>query len=205
MTFPRTYASEETRMTPKTARFGSGRRLGLWLVLPVLASWIWATQGGVQDAKLDATDTQVLIQAQYLFQLAKGNDWPAESKAGPFVVAVHGTQALAEMLASKYAAHPIGSQALTVQAVESPQDLAEAQAPQVLYSEASGEELEALLDAVKGRPTLVVTALQPSLVPGATVNLIQVNNQLRYEINVRDAEKRGILVGNRIASWAVQR
>jgi len=205
MTFPRTYASEETRMTPKTARFGAGRRLGLWLVLPVLASWIWATQGGVQDAKLDATDTQVLIQAQYLFQLAKGNDWPAESKAGPFVVAVHGKQALVDMLASKYAAHPIGSQALTVQAVESPEDLAEAQAPQVLYSEASGEELDALLNAAQGRPPLAVTALQPSLVPGATVNLIQVNNQLRYEINVRDAEKRGILVGNRIASWAVQR
>jgi hypothetical protein len=121
------------------------------------------------------------------------------------VVAVHGKQALADMLAAKYAAHPIGSQSLTVLAVAGPEDLAVVQAPQVLYSEATGEELERVLNAVKGQPTLVVTALQPSLVPGATVNLIQVNNQLRYEINVRDAEKRGILVGNRIASWAVQR
>ena len=75
----------------------------------------------------------------------------------------------------------------------------------VLYTEATGPELDRILGAVKGQPTLVVTAMQQSLPPGVGVNLYPSDNQLRYEINFQEAEKRGILVGNRIASWAVNR
>jgi len=65
--------------------------------------------------------------------------------------------------------------------------------------------LKDLLAAVKGQPTLVVTALQPELLSGVSFNLIKKGDNLRYEINFQDAEKRGILVGNRLASWAIQR
>ena len=56
-----------------------------------------------------------------------------------------------------------------------------------------------------GRPILVVTALQPELAEGVGINLFTSSNQLRYEINLQAAEDRGILVGNRILSWAVER
>jgi hypothetical protein len=172
------------------------------MLLPVLATLIWAVQGGTQDAKLDTTDTQLVLKGQYLFQFAKGNDWPEAAKSGPFVVAVHNKPALAEELATKYSNNPIGSQPLTIQSISDPGEL---EAPHVLYTEAEGEALKALLDAVKGKPTLVVTALQPSLLSGVCFNLIKQGNSLRYEINAKDAEKRGILVGNRLVSWAIQR
>ena len=65
--------------------------------------------------------------------------------------------------------------------------------------------MKAVLSAVKGKPTLVVTALQTSLLSGVCFNLIKQGDNLRYEINAKDAEKRGILVGNRLVSWAIQR
>ena len=172
------------------------------MLLPLVATLIWAAQGGPQDAKLDTTDTQLVLKGQYLFQFAKGNDWPEASKSGPFVLAVHNKPALAEELATKYSNNPIGSQPLTVQSIS---DASELDAPHVLYSEAEGDDLKALLSAVKGEPTLVVTALQPSLLSGVCFNLIKQGNSLRYEINAKDAEKRGILVGNRLVSWAIQR
>ena len=172
------------------------------LLLPVLATLIWAVQGGTQDAKLDTTDTQLVLKGQYLFQFAKGNDWPEAAKSGPFVLAVHNKPALAEELATKYSNNPIGSQPLTVQSISGPSEL---DAPHVLYTEAEGDALQAVLSAVKGKPTLVVTALQPSLLSGVCFNLIKQGNSLRYEINAKDAEKRGILVGNRLVSWAIQR
>jgi hypothetical protein len=187
---------------PAPMRLTALRRWGLWLLLPVLATLIWAVQGGTQDPKLDTTDTQVLVTGQYLFQFAKGNDWPEMSKSGPFLVAVHGKPSLVEELASKYASHPIGSQPLRVVGFE---DLDTVGTPHMLYTEATGPELVAVLEAVKDASTMVVTFGQEALVAGATVNLFGSGRQIRYEINARDAEKRGILIGNRIASWAVQR
>ena len=140
------------------------------MLLPLVATLIWAVQGGPQDAKLDTTDTQLVLKGQYLFQFAKGNDWPEASKSGPFVLAVHNKPALAEELATKYSNNPIGSQPLTVQSIS---DASELDAPHVLYSEAEGDDLKALLSAVKGEPTLVVTALQPSLLSGVCFNLIK--------------------------------
>ena len=202
MTSSGTYAMTRRRFASIPTCLLPGRRWGLWLAFPAFAMLVWAAQSGIQDPQLDTTDTQLLLKGQYLFQLAKGNDWPEESKSGPFVVAVHGKPALVAELAAKYASHPIGSQPLRVVEVS---DFAEVGQPHVLYTESSGPELTAVVAAVKNQPTLVVTYGQDKLVPGTAVNLFGSDRQLRYEINVQDAEKRGILVGNRIASWAVQR
>ena len=197
------------RSQQAVSRFGQKLTGASWTrwakVLPLLlvaSTLIWAVQGGPQDAKLDTTDTQLVLKGQYLFQFAKGNDWPQASKSGPFVLAVHNKPALAEELATKYSNNPIGAQPLTVQSINGPNEL---DAPHVLYTEAEGDALRAVLDAVKGKPTLVVTALQPSLLSGVCFNLIKQGDNLRYEINAKDAEKRGILVGNRLVSWAIQR
>ena len=74
------------------------------------------------------------------------------------MLAVHNKPALAEELATKYSNNPIGSQPLTVQSIS---DAPVNWTHLVLYSEAEGDDLKALLSAVKGEPTLVVTALQP--------------------------------------------
>ena len=44
-----------------------------------------------------------------------------------------------------------------------------------------------------------------ALSKGVTVNLIVHEGLLRYELNQQDADRRGVLVGNRITSWAVKR
>ena len=99
-------------------RLGQSRVWSIWWMAPVLATLIWAVQGGVQDPKLDRTDTQIALKGMYLFQFAKGNDWPSSVKSGPFVVAIHGKPALVENLAQKYAAAAIGSQSLRIESVE---------------------------------------------------------------------------------------
>ena len=58
-------------------------------MLVVAATCICAVQGGIGDPVLDSTDPRLGVKGQYLFHLAKGNDWPEEAKSGPFVVAIH--------------------------------------------------------------------------------------------------------------------
>jgi hypothetical protein len=178
------------------------RRASLWVGLPLLAFVAWAFQGGVQDPKLDTTDTQLVLKSLMLGQFVKANQWPTSEGAGTFDVAVHNKPALVEALAPKFAGSAIGAAPLRVLSLNKAD---EADAPRLLYTEATGQELDEVLRAVKGDATLVVTAFQPTLVEGVTINFFISNDGLKYEINPEEAEKRGILLGNIIMSCAASR
>lgn len=180
---------------------GIGVRLGGALVL-ALALGAWMVQGVMQDPKLDTSNTVLPLKAQYLFQFAKGNDWPAEVKQGPFTIAVHDNEELVEELASKYAMQPIGSQTLQIVNLEGS---VLKEHVHMLYTEAQGSELSQLLSATMDLPVLVVTSTPEGIPTGAVINFLSQEGFIKYELDVRHAEARRLLVGNRILSWAVVR
>ena len=187
----------------RTPAFQHGIRRGLlWVGLPLIAFVVWAFQGGVQDPQLDTTDTQLVLKSLMLGQFVKANQWPASEGAGTFDVVVHNKPALVEALAPKFAGSAIGAAPLRVLSLEK---ASEVDAPRLLYTEASGPELEEVLRAVKGEATMVVTAFQPTLKEGVTINFFISNDGLKYEISPEEAEKRGILLGNIIMSCAASR
>ena len=187
----------------RTPAFQHGIRRGLlWMGLPLIAFVAWAFQEGVQDPKLDTTDTQLVLKSLMLGQFVKANQWPASEGAGTFDVVVHNKPALVEALAPKFAGSAIGAAPLRVLSLEK---ASEVDAPRLLYTEASGPELEEVLRAVKGEATMVVTAFQPTLKEGVTINFFISNDGLKYEISPEEAEKRGILLGNIIMSCAASR
>ena len=187
----------------RTPAFQHGIRRGLlWVGLPLIAFVAWAFQGGVQDPQLDTTDTQLVLKSLMLGQFVKANQWPSSEGAGTFDVVVHNKPALVEALAPKFAGSAIGAAPLRVLSLEK---ASEVDAPRLLYTEASGPELEEVLRAVKGEATMVVTAFQPILKEGVTINFFISNDGLKYEISPEEAEKRGILLGNIIMSCAASR
>ena len=78
------------------------QRALLWVGLPIVVLAAWAFQGGVQDPKLDTTDTQLVLKSLMLGQFVKANQWPASEGAGTFDVAVHNKPALVEALARAF-------------------------------------------------------------------------------------------------------
>ena len=52
---------------------------------------------------------------------------------------------------------------------------------------------------------MVITAVQEAMPTGAVVNFLSEEGRTKYELNLSNAEQRGLLVGNRILSWAVER
>lgn len=178
------------------------QRALLWVGFPMVVLAVWAFQEGVQDPKLDTTDTQLVLKSLMLGQFVKANQWPASVGAGTFDVVVHDKPALVEALAPKFAGSAIGAAPLRVLSLANADDM---DAPRLLYTEATGPELDQVLRAVKGDATLVVTAFQPTLKEGVTINFFISNDGLKYEINPEEAEKRGILLGNIIMSCAASR
>ena len=173
-----------------------------WLALGALVAAFWAFQAGQQDPKLDTTDPHLLTTAQYLYHFAKDNDWPEASKQGPFVIGVKDNPALVRIFAENYGTPPIGDQPLRLEELD---DEGDCGGHAHLLHRRQGDELEADLKRIGGRPTLVMTRGLEALSKGVTVNLIVHEGLLRYELNQQDADRRGVLVGNRITSWAVTR
>ena len=153
---------------------------------------------------LDDTDTRAIMMANFLFHFSAFNDWPEETKNGPFVIGIYGNDRLAQELLAKYSLKPIGGQVLEIQSwpagAPPPREYV-----QVLYVEGWGLASRAVLDSAAGAPTLVVTQAEGALDSGATINFIAVDNRIRYELNAEEAAGRGLLIGNRIASWAISR
>ena len=189
-------------MDPKRSFRFVPKRLTLGWMLLGGAFLIWAFQAMPQDPKLDTTDPHLLTTAQYLYHFAKDNDWPASSKTGPFLIGVHDNPALVKVFSENYGAPPIGDQPLQFLSVESGDAT---KGLHIFYTDAKDEDLAQQLKSLGAAPTLVMTRDLDALESGVTVNLMVHDGLLRYELNHPDAENRGLLVGNRIASWAVER
>jgi|1048.fasta_scaffold13051_3 hypothetical protein len=168
------------------------------LVLGILA-WTAAVRGqGLQEARIDETDTRAVMKANFVYHFAAGNDWPDEVKRGNFRVAVIGNDRLYRELVDKYALKPIGAQSLEVVRVE-PGELSGFY--HIVYAEAS--DLRRIASAIGSKPTLLVTERAGALAEGATINFVVRNNRILYEIDSAAASRRGVLLGSKILSWAV--
>ena len=163
---------------------------------------VLGVSSGTTGPQADTTDPHLLTTAQYLYHFAKDNDWPEGSKQGPFVIGVKDNPALVRIFAENYGTPPIGDQPLRLEELD---EEGAVEGMHIFYTDAQGDELQADLKRIGGSPTLVMTRGLEALARGVTVNLIVHEGLLRYELNQQDADRRGVLVGNRITSWAVTR
>jgi hypothetical protein len=58
--------------------------------------------------------------------------------------------------------------------------------------------------ALADTPTVLVSDSPDGLEQGALINFVSIGNRIRYEINAADAGKKGVLIGNKIMTWAVK-
>ena len=174
---------------------------GIAIIAGLGLAWIQGDQGG---PKLDAADTIAITKASFLFQFARSNDWPEETKEGNFKIGIHGNRILFNFLVEKYSNQSIGSQMLEVVWYE---EAEMSEYTHILYSESEGEDLARLIKSTGNQPVMVVTSVNGELkMPkGSVMNFVIQSSKIRYELDMDNAILRGLVVGNRILSWAVTR
>ena len=138
-------------------------------------------------------------------QFARSNDWPRDKKQGHFRIGIQGNTALYNLLVDKYAGQSIGSQILEIIEIDDTPQMSEF--IHVLYTESKGDQLMNLINSTAEKPIMVVTSVDTDTVmpEGAVVNFVVQTSRIRYELDMENALKRGLIVGNRILSWAITR
>lgn len=153
------------------------------------------------DQGIPEDDTVAMIRANYLYQFASNNNWPAETKKGKFVVGIYGNPNVYSVMSEKYGAKPIGSQTLEVISVSA---ISSTQMMHVIYVDKSKKsELAKVLKEYSGKSTLVVTNWEGALSQGAQINFKNIDGSVRYELNKQSMEDRKITPGLKILQWAI--
>lgn len=172
------------------------------LAIGLLASvWTWGQSG---TGSLDETDTRAVTKANFLYHFAASNEWPEEVKEGEFHLTIIGNERLYAELVDKYAMKLIGAQPLHIHGYPDPEAWPKDAFHHLVYCEPGGDGLKGVATALQNTPTVLVSDAPDGLAQGSLINFVAIGNRIRYEINAEEAAKKGVLIGNKIMSWAVK-
>ena len=174
------------KSTPQGMR--SHLRFTLVLLLPLL---FCAAAPQQRDADKDTT---AILQANYLYNIAKLVEWKdAEMRKGNFIIGVIGVTNLYQELIKQYSTRTIGKQPIEVRKLPR---TAEVERCHILFVGRSDLALlPEIYKRMQGKPTMVVTEYAGALEDGAIVNFVRIDNLLKYELSLSNAQKHGLVVG----------
>lgn len=168
--------------------------------LIVILSMFMAGQADGQNIQTD--NTVAMIRANYLYQFANNNNWPAEIKKGKFNIGILGNVELYEIMSAKYGAKPIGAQTLDVLSLT---DIPQAVHLHIIFIDKSRKaDLPRFLRELKDKNTLIVTNWEGALAQGAHINFRNIDGSIRFELNKQAMEDKKITPGIKILQWAIQ-
>lgn len=166
----------------------------MWRTASVLLLLLTSVLFGGAAQREPDKDTTAIIQASYIYNIAKLVEWrePALRK-GPFVIGVLGSSNLYQELVKKYATRSIGKQPIEVRKLPQTQEVDRCHI--LFVPEEDRALLPGIMKQVNARSTLVITDFPDALASGSVVNFVTAKNTLKYEISVVNANKQNIDVG----------
>jgi hypothetical protein len=181
----------------------SGVKLKMLRILSYICLFMLLFCSIESRAQSIATDNTVaLIRANYLYQFASNINWPAEQKKGKFIIGVYGNDELAEVIRSKYASKPVGSQILDVAVLT---EITPATNVQILFiDKVKKSDISKIVRDMKGKSTLLISNYDGALGQGLHINFKNIDGSIRYELNKDAMIAQQITPGIKIMQWATQ-
>lgn len=166
--------------------------------LPLLCTAVLVA-GGAQGRAAEAySDTAV--KAAFLLRFAEYVEWPAVPQE-EFVIAVLDDAGMVGQLRG-FATRPLHGRPVRVRAVNS---LAAARGAQILYVGSGGrEELRSLPRTGPPPGMLVVSDIRQGLAQGSTINFLDAEGRVRFEVSLEPASRAGLKISAELLSVAAR-
>jgi hypothetical protein len=161
-------------------------------VLLVTPFFLFATVP--QQTREAEKDTTAILQANYLYNIAKLVEWKdPEMRTGNFIIGVIGGANLYQELIKQYSTRTIGKQPIEVRKL--PRSAEIERCHMLFVGRSDLALLPEIYKRMQGKPTMVVTEYSGALEDGAIVNFVKVENLLKYEMSLINAQKHGLVMG----------
>jgi hypothetical protein len=141
------------------------------------------------------------IHSMLMFNFIKYVEWPADAKAGNFVIAVVGDENVASTIQNFYANRTVKGQTVKVVKVD---NVSEVNNAHVLYlSSNKSREFETAKEKFTGKFTLMITDKNGLGKKGSCINFQEINGKLKFEINQESIKGNNLKVSNQLSSMGI--
>lgn len=142
------------------------------------------------------------VKAAFLYRFASYVEWPADSPASPFVIAVAGDEDVAAQIETLVPRMVVNHQPVQLRRVSRAADL---DGVHILYIGPDAfARTRTLRAAARERPILVVTDDDRGLDAGAVVNFVEANRNVRFEISLIAADRARLKIDSALLSVAAR-
>jgi hypothetical protein len=143
------------------------------------------------------------IKAAYLYQFGSFVEWPPRAFAGPdkpLTIGVIGADAIADELEQVVSRRTVQARPVAVRKLQAGESLT---GLHVLFvGRAEAAQLGDILSSAKEQALLVVTESDDALSQGSVINFVAVGNKVRFDVALRQAERRQLKISSRLLGVA---
>jgi hypothetical protein len=154
-------------------------------------------------ADTNQDDLEYQLKATFLYKFASYVEWPATAFAQTntfFTIGVVGADKVVVALNSLTGAHPVNNRPLQVKVFKQGEPITDVQI--LFIGKQENGHLKHLLSAMQSQPILVVTESAGALEAGSIINFVPVDDRIRFEISVTQAERSGLKISSRLLGVA---
>ncbi len=161
--------------------------------------WVPHAAFAAQEPSAEEAIAERRVKAAYLYRFAGYTEWPDDAFArpdSPLVIAVWGNDEMADDLARLVANRTVEGRHCEVRKVQNADQLA---GVHLLF--VARERMARFTDSLGNsqlRGVLVVTEAAGALRQGGAVNFVTVGGQIRFELSLEAAERRGLKLSSRL-------
>ena len=140
------------------------------------------------------------LKSAFIYNFAKGTEWPASYKSGDFVIGILGKTPVSGELKKIAGARKIGAQKMTIKEFASAGSISKCHV--LFVSEGSSGELASAVGKVGS--TLIITEKSGLTKSGSAINFVLQGSKLRFEMNKANATSKKLKISGALEKMALK-
>jgi hypothetical protein len=185
----------------KLGRNARGAGFALTLaMLALLGLEGWSPGARAQD---DAVSLERRVKAAYIFKFAGYVEWPEgvfSQPDTPVTIAVFGDDEMAAELAQTTAGRAVDGRPVRIKKIRDVEAIADAH--MLFVGRAEFARLPQFAKHVRAKPVLILTDAPGALNQGSMINFLLIQQRVKFEISLEEAERRGLKLSSRLLAVA---
>jgi hypothetical protein len=172
----------------------------LWILLACWVLFAVTPRDVAAQAGIDAATAERRVKAAFLYRFVDYVEWPETafaSDAAPVVIGVLGDDRLADELVRIVAGHTAGTRPFTIRKLGG--DAPATVGVHVLFVAGAGARHPPVAATA---PVLVAGEADGALERGYTIDFVLVDEHVRFDVSLGDADRRGLKLSSRLLAVA---
>jgi hypothetical protein len=152
---------------------------------------------------ISRVDAQVnyKLHSIFIYKFTQYIEWPDKGAAGDFVIGVVGNSPIQAELEALAATKKVGAKNIVVKKLSPTADLSICHI--VFLAEGQSSHLANISTKLSGKPCLLISEVTNGAKKGAGINLIIVDEKMKFEMNKGTVENQGLKVSGDLVKLAV--